>query len=99
MRGAQCLIVLVISAGLAHQPNWRRGLGTTSQCILKSRAADFFLDCCTHVFFLPLLLGEGRDEGLLRDSENLFFMFLCAVCPHPSPLPKGEGTRVNNLRY
>src|SRR5205807_8844474 len=47
---------------------------------------------------LPLPLGEGRGEGFCEGEARHSFSLLPSSLwsnPHPSPLPKGEGTNKN----
>ncbi len=46
------------------------------------------------LFLLLLPLGEGWDEGGSKNKNNgLEFK----SCPHPNPLPKGEGTKTKKI--
>src|SRR5688572_20476935 len=48
------------------------------------------------LFWLPLPLGEGWGKGLRRIKKRREISF--PLCPHPNPLPKGEGNFSRFLR-
>src|SRR5438477_2817773 len=54
----QRLVMLVISSGLAHQPDRRHGLRTSRQRVLKTRVTGFFLDRYRSHLFFSLSLWE-----------------------------------------
>src|SRR5438132_10565036 len=78
----------------------------TDQIKTQCLCADPF-----HFHLLPLPLGEGWGEGLAENKTHHRSLFVgCAeeeekglelrrcVGPHPSPLPKGEGIFIRDIR-
>jgi len=63
-----------------------------------------------HVLKLPLPLGEGWGERLTMECAHLFHSYprteeakqesllsVTQLCPHPNPLPRGEGVHLRRL--
>ncbi len=69
---AQRLVVLVVTAGLAHQPNRRRGLRTPRQSVLKAGVTDL-VPLSLLKSSVAFSLSPWERVGV-RTADKLFFV-------------------------